>query len=142
MNKAILDIHIEANGAPLHFKGKTAEIDIIPFKGTVDCDLFHGIVEPFGVDTQIVNAVHVRHMSARYVLTGTDAMGNECHVYVENNGWFDDLHKSMPFHTVPTFYTDSPYLSAILHRADFTGEGKEEKDGLHIRFYALNEVKE
>lgn len=138
-NKAILDIRIEANGAPLHFKGATAEIDIIPFKGTVDCDLFHGIVEPFGVDTQIVNAVHVRHMSARYVLSGKDSAGNDCHIYVENNGWFDDLHKSMPFHTVPVFYTDSPVLADILHRNVYTGEGKEETDGLHIRFYPVEE---
>ena len=135
----ILDIRIEANGAPLHFQGSTAEIDIIPFKGTVDCDLFHGIVEPFGVDTQIVNAVHVRHMSARYVLTGRDAEGNDCHIYVENNGWFDDLHKTMPFHTIPTFYTDSPALADILHKCTYTGEGTELEDGLHIRFYPIGE---
>ena len=59
---------------------------------------FRGIVEPCGVDTQTVNAAGVRHMSARYMLTGADADGRETRIYVENNGWFDDLTKTMPFH--------------------------------------------
>ena len=86
----------------------------------------------------MVNAAHVRHMSARYMLTGTDEEGCPCHIYVENNGWFDDLHKSMPFHTVPTFYTDSPRLAAYLHRNQFVGEGVDEADGLHIYFYEID----
>ena len=135
--KCILDIKIEANGPALHMKGENGEVDMIPFKGSVDCDLFHGIVEPCGVDTQVVNAAQVRHMSARYMLTGTDADGQAAHIYIENNGWFDDTQKSMPFHTVPTFYTDSKCLAAYLHRNQFTGEGIEEEDGLHIRFYEI-----
>ena len=114
--KPILDIKIEANGPAVHMAGENGEVLMIPFKGSVNSDIFRGIVEPCGVDTQVVNAAHVRHMSARYMLTGKDADGNACHIYVENNGWFDDFTKSMPFHTVPTFYTDSPRLAAYLHR--------------------------
>ena len=135
--KAILDIWIDANGPALHMKGENAEVDMIPFKGTVKSEIFNGIVEPCGVDTQIVNAVHVRHMSARYMLTGKDRDGKDAHIYVENNGWFDDLTKTMPFHTVPTFYTDSPALAAYLHSSRFEGEGVIEEDGLHIRFYEI-----
>ena len=135
--KAILDIWIDANGPALHMKGENAEIDMIPFKGTVKSEIFNGIVEPCGVDTQIVNAVHVRHMSARYMLTGKDSEGNDAHIYVENNGWFDDLTKTMPFHTVPTFYTDSPVMSAYLHSSRFEGEGAFKEDGLHIYFYEI-----
>jgi len=134
---AILDIIIEANGPALHMKGENAEIDMIPFKGTVKGEIFTGIVEPCGVDTQIVNAVHVRHMSARYMLTGRDSAGQKAHIYVENNGWFDDLTKTMPFHTVPTFYTDSEVLAPLLHSSRFEGEGAIEEDGLHIRFYEI-----
>ena len=65
--KVVLDIRIEANGPALHMKGENAEIDMIPFRGTVSGELFSGSVEPCGVDTQIVNAVAVRHMSARYI---------------------------------------------------------------------------
>lgn len=135
--KAIFDIHIEANGPALHLKGENAEVDMIPFKGTVESELFSGIVEPCGVDTQVVNAAYVRHMSARYFMTGTDKAGKNAHIYVENNGWFDDRTKTMPFHTVPTFYTDSEALAPYLHSTRFEGEGVEEADGLHIYFYEI-----
>ena len=135
--KAIFDIHIEANGPMVHLKGEAGEVLMVPFKGSVKSDLFNGIVEPCGVDTQIVNAANVRHMSARYMLTGTDSAGQAAHIYVENNGWFDDLTKTMPFHTVPTFYTDSAALAPYLHRNQFVGEGVDEADGLHIYFYEI-----
>ena len=135
--KPVLDIKIEANGPAVHMAGENGEVLMIPFKGRVDGDIFRGVVEPCGVDTQLVNAAHVRHMSARYMLSGTDADGRAWHIYVENNGWFDDFAHTMPFHTVPTFYTDSPRLAAYLHRNQFVGEGVEEADGLHIRFYEI-----
>ena len=135
--KPIMDIKIEANGPAVHLQGENSEVLMIPFKGFVHSDLFNGIVEPCGVDTQVVNAAHVRHMSARYMLTGTDSAGQEAHIYVENNGWFDDLTKTMPFHTVPTFYTDSAALAPYLHRNQFVGEGMDEADGLHIYFYEI-----
>ena len=135
--KPILEIKIEANGPIVHLQGENSEVLMVPFKGSVDCDLFHGIVEPCGVDTQIVNAAHVRHMSARYMLTGKDAEGQDAHIYVENNGWFDDLTKTMPFHTIPTFYTDSKCLAPYLHRNQFVGEGSDDGSGLVIRFYEI-----
>ena len=137
----ILDIKIEANGPAVHMQGENAEVLMVPFKGSVDCDIFRGIVEPCGVDTQIVNAAGVRHMSARYLMTGTDAEGQPCHIYVENNGWFDDASKTMPFHTVPTFYTDSRALAHYLHRNQFVGEGHDMADGLHILFFEIEKDK-
>lgn len=138
--KPIMRIKIEANGPALHMKGENAEVDMIPFNGHVESEIFNGIVEPCGVDTQVVNAAHVRHMSARYMLTGTDSAGKEAHIYVENNGWFDDLTKTMPFHTVPTFYTDSEELAPYLHRNQFEGEGVMEEDGLWIYFYEIEKL--
>ena len=135
--KPILDIKIEANGPAVHLQSENGEVLMIPFKGSVKSDLFNGIVEPCGVDTQVVNAAHVRHMSARYMLTGKDSTGQDAHIYVENNGWFDDLTKTMPFHTVPTFYTDSKALAPYLHCNRFVGEGVDEADGLHIYFYEI-----
>jgi len=136
--KPVFDIKIESNGENLHLKSENGEVDMIPFKGSVQSELFHGIVEPCGVDTQVVNAAGVRHMSARYMLTGKDKDGNDSHIYIENNGWFEEKYRSMPFHTVPTFYTDSPALAAYLHRNQFTGEGRIEEDGLHIYFYEIS----
>lgn len=135
--KMILDIKIEANGPAVSMKGVNAEVLMIPFRGSVRGEIFNGIVEPCGVDRQFVNAARVRHMSARYMLSGRDAEGNDCHIYVENDGWFDAERLPAPFMTVPTFYTDSPLLAAYLHSSRFIGEGMEEADGLHIRFYEI-----
>ena len=110
---------------------------MIPFKGTVEGPIFNGIVEPCGVDTQVVNAAGVRHMSARYMLTGKDSAGKDVHIYIENNGWFEEKYRTMPFHTVPTFYTDSEVLAPYLHRNQFEGEGHIKEDGLHIYFYEI-----
>lgn len=137
--KPIMDLKIDFNGPVLNLKGEVAEVVMIPFKGTVMGDIFSGIIEPCGVDTQVVNSAQVRHMSARYMLTGKDRTGADAHIYVENNGWFDDSVPSSggSFRTVPTFYTDSTELAPYLHAARFTGEGSIEPDGLHIRFYEV-----
>ena len=121
------------------FLTEMGKVKMIPFGGTVDCELFHGICEPFGVDTQITNAAEVRHMSARYMLTGRDCAGQEAHIYIENNAYFTNGEQPKPFHSVPTFYTDSKALAPYLHRNQFIGEGKREEDGLHIRFYELRD---
>lgn len=71
------------------------------------------------------------------MLTGKDSAGNGAHIYVENNGWMEDAHPSMPFHTVPTFITDSPLLAPYLHRNQFEGEGHMKEDGLHIYFFEI-----
>lgn len=137
--KPILDIKIDMIGERLRMEGENGTVVMIPFKGSVDCELFKGIVEPCGVDTQITNAAHVRHMSARYMLSGVDCEGQEAHIYVENNGWFDESKgpMKMPFHTVPTFYTDSKALAPYLHRNQFEGEGHRMEDGLHILFFEI-----
>ena len=54
--KEILNIHIEMNGQNVMLKGENAEVVMIPFKGSVKGEIFNGIVEPCGVDTQVVNA--------------------------------------------------------------------------------------
>ena len=138
--KPILDIKIDMMGESVRINCENAEVVMILFKGSVDCELFKGIVEPCGVDTQIRNAACIRHMSARYMLTGKDQAGQDCHIYIENNGWFDERngHMTMPFHTVPTFYTDSKLLAPYLHRNQFEGEGHAMEDGLHILFYEIN----
>ena len=137
--KPIMDLKIDFNGPVLKMQGEVAEVVMIPFKGTVKSDIFNGIIEPCGVDTQVVNAAHVRHMSARYMLTGKDSTGADAHIYVENNGWFDETAApaGTSFRTVPTFYTDSPALAPYLHSTRFSGEGSVEADGLHIRFYEV-----
>lgn len=137
--KLILKIKIDMDGPSYQMKSELGEVLMIPFKGHVDGPLFYGIVAPCGVDTQMVNAAGVRHMSARYMLIGKDEDGQECSIYVENNGWFEEGKADfMPFHTVPTFRTDSKKLAPYLHRNQFIGEGRNEEDGLWIYFYEIS----
>lgn len=136
--KPVLEILVDINRAGIvEFDSEIGKVKLIPFGGTVDCDLFKGIVEPCGVDTQVTNQNEVRHMSARYVLTGKDADGQDCHIYVENNAWFTGGERPKPFRTVPTFITDSKRLAPYLHRNQFIGEGLRDERGLWIRFYEL-----
>lgn len=134
----ILEIYVQTD--PDHtvtLSGELGTVTMIPFKGHVRGSIFCGIVEPCGVDTQITNQNDVRHMSARYMLTGRDKTGCDCHIYIENNGWFTDNARPVPFKTVPTFLTDSKALAPYLHRNQFVGEGMRDESGLCIRFYEL-----
>ena len=136
-NKAILDVHVLFDQPGRKFETEIGEVNMIPFYGTVKGQIFNGIVEPWGVDTQIKNQIGVRHMSARYMLSGKDEAGQDCHIYIENNGWLDDSKAPGPFRTVPTFLTDSKALAPYLHRNQFIGIGSTEEDGLHIRFFEI-----
>ena len=134
--KPVLDVHVEIREAVSLSAGPEGSVVMIPFGGTVTGTVFEGRVEPCGVDTQVLNAAGVRHMSARYMLTGRALPPfeeRECRIYVENNGWFAG-DPQMPFRTVPTFITDHPGLAAFL-RDPFVGFGCGEADGLHIRFF-------
>ena len=117
-------------------KGPAGEVVMIPFGGTVEGEIFNGVVRPGGVDTQRVNLAGVRHMSARYMLEGEDSAGEKCHIFIENNGWFET--QSMPFKTVPTFITDSKTLAPYLHQNKFRGEGHSEEGGICIKLFEVD----
>ena len=134
----VLEILVETHpDKTIAFQTEAGSVRMVPFQGTVNCPLFTGIVEPCGVDTQITNPSGVQHMSARYMLTGRDADDTPCHIFIENNGWFQDGARPRPFQTVPTFRTDSPRLAPYLHRNQFIGEGLRDDAGLWIRFYEV-----
>ncbi len=125
----------------VEFASEIGYVKMIPFKGTVTGKLFQGIIEPCGVDTQVTNQNEVRHMSARYILTGKDCDGADCHIYIENNAWFTNGEKPRPWHSTPTFITDSRRLAPYLHRNQFIGVGGREEDGyLHIRYYEVEGI--
>ena len=140
-SEPVMEICVQTDPAgTVTLSGEIGTVKMIPFKGTVQGPIFNGIVEPCGVDTQITNQNEVRHMSARYMLTGLDKAGKLCHIYIENNGWFTDGARPVPFKTVPTFITDSKALAPYLHRNQFTGEGVRDDTGLWIRFYELTQI--
>ena len=139
MSDPILEIRIDIDKPGLRINTKRGEVSMIPFAGAVDSKIFKGIVEPWGVDTQILDHAGVRHMSARYMLTGKDSEGNDCHIYIENSGHLPNV-PSLTFRTVPVFYTDSPVLAEYLHYDRFYGIGTvDENRQLWIRFYETEE---
>ena len=95
----VIEVKVEFDQPGMKFETETGEVSMIPFYGTVKGKLFNGIVEPWGVDTQVKNQIGIRHMSARYMLTGIDSAGEKCHIYVENNGWLTDDRPSRTFRT-------------------------------------------
>ena len=135
-DKLIFEVHVKIDNSSVSFlKGQAGEVVMIPFTGTVSGELLTGRVLPVGVDTQVLNQNGVRHMSARYMLDCVDKDGDPCRVYIENNGWFES--HSMPFKTIPTFYTDSQKLAAYLHRNNFRGEGHAEDGGIVIKMFEI-----
>lgn len=135
-DKLIMEVHVTIHGTDVTaLNGQAGQVVMIPFGGTVTGSLFEGVVCPGGVDCQRVNLAGVRHMSARYMLKGTDHAGNACSIFVENSGWFSGVSQEPVFHTVPSFLTDSPVLAEYLHQNRFRGEGHPAPTGVTIKFF-------
>ena len=135
MKKPILEIRIDMTIQGKTIKTARGDVSMIPFGGIVKSDLFNGIVEPWGVDTQITNHIGIKTLSARYMLTGKDKEGQDCHIYVENKAWMKADEFKPSFESIPVFYTDSDALASYLHQDIFYGVGSVEEGVLWIRFY-------
>ena len=135
-DKLIMEVLVSIEGKDVSFlKGPAGEVVMIPFGGTVQGEIFNGVVCPGGVDCQRVNLTGVRHMCARSMLEGTASAGEKCHIFVDNNGWFNGMQS--PFQTVPTFMTDSKTLAPYLHQNKFRGEGHPREGGVTIKFFEV-----
>jgi hypothetical protein len=138
-DKLIFEVAVAIDPAQVsQLKGPAGEVIMIPFSGTVAGQLFNGRILPGGVDTQTVDPNGVRHMSARYMLEGTDQTGQPCCIYIDNNGWFTGPPQ-MPFKTIPTFYTDSRSLAPYLHSRRFRAEGHPRQGGVTIKVFEIEE---
>ena len=136
--KLVMTIHVTLNpGEKRELIGKAGRVVMLPFRGTVEGEIFNGVVCPGGCDTQVENLAKVRHMSARYMLEGTDCYGQQGKIYIENNGWFTDGSRPRPFTTVPTFYTDCAGLADYLHTNQFITRGFSGENGPDICVYQL-----
>lgn len=136
-DKLIFEVTVEIDPAQVsQLKGPAGEVLMIPFDGTVKGELFNGRVLPGGVDTQTVDQNGVRHMSARYMLEGVDKNGEQCRIYIDNNGWFPG-EMTIPFKTIPTFFTDSKALASYLHSNKFRTEGHPRPGGVTIKVFEI-----
>lgn len=135
MATPIFSVYVEIN--PDHISEIPGSVTMIPFTGTVRGTWFNGIVAPGGTDTQVVDENGARHMSARYVLKGTDFAGQPCQIYLENEGLYEDGNVPSPFFTVPTFITDSAVLAKRFRNGGFRGEGHPGEKGPVIKFFEM-----
>lgn len=101
-------------GSTSSVKGTAGNASMIQFRASSDCANFKGTIVADSVDTRLKYNGQIETLSARYILTGEDADGNPCSIYVENNGIDDN-----GMVTEPLIITDNPAFawveSAKLH---------------------------
>ena len=140
MSKLIMEFNIRIKGEEVSaMNSPQGRVVIIPFDGNVESDLFTGEVLPGAADVQQVNAAGIRHMCAQYMFRGKDSQGNDCHLFVENNGYFEPDSNPSPFKACPTFMTDSPVLAPYLSQARFRAEGHPAPQGVCIKIFDVLE---
>ena len=88
---------------------------MINFTGEAECENFKGVILPGGVDTQKEIDGACLLLSARYMLKGVDRDGQECCIFIENNG--EAKIPPLDMITKPIVVTDSKAL-AYLEKAE------------------------
>jgi len=131
MKQEILTIHVTITGME-EVKGKNKEALMILFSGKVEGPYFTGTILPGGVDTQKEEKGSPRTLSARYILQGTDSMGQSCRIFIENNGIVEE--KASSFKTTPTIITDSKNL-AWMETALLEGEVIPMESGVKVLIF-------
>ena len=102
-NEILMEIRVRCLEA-LAVEGGIGKIVMIPFTAEAEGPYFTGKVIGPGVDTQKIGKDGKALLSARYMMEGTDAAGNACRVFVENQGTWEDGF-------IPRIVTDSPLLA-------------------------------
>lgn len=130
MEKEVLTINVNINGFE-EVKGKNGEACMILFDGTAEGSGFKGVIGPSAADTQKQEYGKERFLSARYILTGKDADGKDCRIFIENNGAFE---ANGDITTHPIIYTDSESL-AFLETSQVFGKIEGKEGGVIIHLY-------
>lgn len=125
-DEMLLQIRVRCE-EPVTVSGAKQKIVMIPFSGDASGELFNGRVIGTGVDTQRIDADGHAVLSARYMLEGTDAAGNACRVFIENQGSWDTGF-------TPTIVTDSPLL-AEWETAQLYATAEGIPEGVMIRIF-------
>ena len=126
MAELIMVINVKTYEAQT-LEGNNAKVVMIPFSAEAEGKYFNGTTVAEGIDTQIISDSSFS-VSARYMLEGTDCLGEKCRLFIENNGSsFDNC--------VPKIYTDSKAL-AFLEAARLNAEVEGIEKGVIIRIYA------
>lgn len=81
----ILEIAVEITDSAF-VKGQQKSINMLSFTGEATGDHFRGRIIGTGVDTQKISPDGTALLSARYMLQGKDHTGEDCRIFIENNG--------------------------------------------------------
>ncbi len=133
----IIHVEIDRSNCP-EMTMPDGKVKIIPFAGTADSELFKGRIMSGAADVQVTNPAGVRHMCAQYMIEGKDITGKDCHIFVENHGYFERDHRPSPFETWPTLRTDSPTLRKHFQGINFRAEGHHTEQGVDIKIFATD----
>ena len=128
----ILRIKVDLTGCE-KVEGSADTAVMIPFTGRCESPLFTGDILPGGVDTQRVAEGRCA-LSARYMLEGTDSAGQQCRLFIQNEG-LNGVGDAMQ--TRPVIRTDSAALR-WLETADLTGIVEHHADHIEIVIDSAN----
>ena len=134
----IMVVHVSVKGNEVNaFTGEAGGVVMIPFDATIDGKYFNGTVLPGGIDTQVIGPKGTSHtLSARYMATGKDYTGEDCFVYIENNGVICGDVEGGYMRTTPKFVTNSKALD-FLNKQLFVGKGEPDGMGVKITLYRV-----
>ena len=118
--KEVLRIHVRLT-VRQQVQGKMGKAVMLGFTGTCESVVFNGKVLEGGIDTQIQLEGEPLHLSARYIMRGTDLSGRPCSIFIENNGMAAEDGR---IRTTPRILTDSDALS-YLETAELRGSVSE-----------------
>ena len=116
---------------------ENGKVTFIPFGGSVSSKLFTGTIRPGAADVQVTNGAGIRHMCASYIFEGVDENNESCHLFVNNNGYFEPASSPKPFHACPTFMSDSKVLNDYLSAPFFRAEGHSQPYGVLIKIFDI-----
>jgi len=125
--KEIFQVQVVVHGSA-EVKSKQKTINRVFFTGDVESDLFTGKVLDTGIDTQFIENGQA-YLSARYMLEGIDKSGENCRIFIQNEGAPDNL--------VPMIVTDSEAL-AFLNEAVLSATVEPTKEGVLVTIFAVD----
>lgn len=128
----VMNIHVILSKSTYSVKGKEMDICMLPFTCTAEGPYFNGSILGEGVDTQKINAAGSMKLSARYMMEGTDFKGNNCRVFIENNG--ESLEKC-----IPLLITDSTALQ-FLSEAELVSNVIPNEQGVDVKIYKVTRL--
>ncbi len=132
--KEVLTVHVKVDKSQSMQISEAENVNMILFHGTAEGEDFAGEILPGGVDTQRYYDGENR-LSARYMIAGKDAAGENCSIYIENNGISAKEGLTTTKATIKTNCKSMMYLNEVLLTGYIEPGVEKEKEDIIIRLY-------